>query len=195
MTAPLAFLSGDLTYTPRFLTAAEASALLAGLSATVAWRHERITMFGRSIAVPRETAWYGDATYTYSGIVNRPQPWTLELAALRERLEAKTAAPFNSVLLNRYRDGADGMGWHADNEPELGPSPIIASVSLGSDRMFQLRRNDVPHDRIDIVLEHGSLLVVRGETQRMYRHRIPKLSRPDAAGERINLTYRHVRLA
>jgi alkylated DNA repair dioxygenase AlkB len=148
-----------------------------------------MVMFGRRVAFPRLTAWYGDpgAAYTYSGVRNEPLPWTPLLRELRDRAAAAAGARFNSVLLNRYRDGRDGMGWHADDERELGR--VIASLSVGAVRTFELRhRGD--RERIALPLASGSLIVMAGDTQRHWTHRVPKDAR--AAGERINLTFRWV---
>jgi alkylated DNA repair dioxygenase AlkB len=143
--------------------------------------------------LPRLTAWYGDpgARYHYSGIVNEPRPWTSFLNTLRERVQTCTGHAFNSVLLNLYRSGADSLSWHQDNEPELGERPVIASLSVGQVRVFQLRhtwRREV--DRLDIALAHGSLLLMQGGTQAQWQHRLPKTKRP--VGARINLTFRHI---
>jgi len=148
-----------------------------------------MVMFGRRVAFPRLTAWYGDpgAAYTYSGVRNEPLPWTPLLGELRDLVAAAAGAPFNSVLLNRYRDGSDSMGWHADDEREL--APVIASLSVGAVRTFELRhRGD--RERIALPLASGSLIVMAGDTQRHWQHRVPKDVR--APGERINLTFRLV---
>src|SRR5262249_13523909 len=140
--------------------------------------------------------WYGDrgASYVYSGLRNEPQPWTPALSELRAGVEASAAHTFNSVLLNYYRDGNDSMGWHRDNEPELGPRPLIASVTLGATRRFRFRevRPAVAGNRKthEIELTHGSLLVMRGETQSAWEHGIPKVR--DLTDPRINLTFRYV---
>ncbi len=148
-------------------------------------------MFGRRIAIPRLTAWHGDpgAVYTYSGLRNEPRPWTPALAELRARLADRLGVRFTSVLLNWYRSGADGMSWHADDEPELGSEPTIASLSLGATRRFELKHR-ADGERIAVPLDHGSLLVMTGETQHCWLHRVPK--QPRIAGGRINLTFRVV---
>ena len=172
------------------------TALTAGTE--IAWRQERIRVYGREYPVPRLTAWYGDpgATYTYSGIRHEPQPWTVVLLAIKERVEEYSGVAFNSVLLNLYRDGADSNGWHSDDEPELGPAPVIGSVSFGQPRKFQFRhRRDKALTR-SLVLDHGSFLVMRGDTQRNWLHQVPKSKRrkqPLAA--RVNLTFRVVKTA
>lgn len=138
-------------------------------------------------------AWHGDAgaNYVYSGTLHRPLPWHPVLAELRDRVAARAGAELNSVLANLYRSGADSMGWHADDEPELGPDPLIASLSLGAPRRFCLRpKPGVAGRRSEIVLADGSLLLMRGATQARYQHSLPKAA--GAAGERINLTFRWV---
>jgi len=142
------------------LGADEADEAMAGLLAELDWQQHEIVMFGRRSAVPRMEAWHGDAgtAYTYSGITQQPRPWTPRLTALRRCAEHLAGAAFNSVLVNRYRDGRDGVAWHADDEPELGTDPIIGSVSLGATRRFQLRRRDDPAERREIELHHGDEL-------------------------------------
>lgn len=159
------------------------------------WRRESAVMFGREVEAPRLTAWFGDpgASYVYSGVVHEPLAWTPALAELRTRVESVTGQSFNSVLLNLYRNGEDSVSWHSDDEPELGPQPLIASVSLGATRVFQLKhktRTDL--DRVDIGLSHGSLLWMGGDCQRCYKHQIPKRRGANAPGPRINLTFRRV---
>jgi alkylated DNA repair dioxygenase AlkB len=148
---------------------------------------------GGRVPLPRLTAWQGerDAVYVYSGIRNVPSAWTPAVAELKAAVETTCDAQFNSVLLNRYRGGTDSMGWHADREPELGPRPVIASVSLGVARTFDLRHNKTGVVQ-SYLLKGGSLLVMRGTTQAEWRHRVPK--EPKVQGERINLTFRFVTL-
>jgi alkylated DNA repair dioxygenase AlkB len=184
---------GDLLFQPRCDLGIDPEALFDTLMAETAWREEMITVFGRRHLQPRLIAWYGDpaARYTYSGIQHDPLPWTTSLASLRDRLQALTGAAYNSVLLNLYRNERDSMGLHADDEPELGPEPVIASVSLGEQRSlcFQHRhRRDVKN--LNLPLPSGSLLVMRGATQRNWKHGLRKLSRP--CGPRINLTFRWI---
>jgi alkylated DNA repair dioxygenase AlkB len=190
---PLALPAADLRFDPAFLDATVADALLAQLTATVAWEQRSIRLFGQQVPQPRLTAWYGDpeAHYTYSGLHWEPRPWTSALLDLRARVEAAAGARFNSVLLNLYRDGRDSMGWHADDEPELGPAPVIASVSLGAVRRFRLRpRPGVAHAPLALDLPAGSLLLMQGPTQAHWQHALPKTARP--AGPRLNLTFRWV---
>jgi alkylated DNA repair dioxygenase AlkB len=185
--------NADLQYDAAFLPVTEADALLAQLTAEVAWEQRAIRIFGQQIPQPRLTAWYGDleARYAYSGLQWEPRPWSPTLAALRRRLEAATGAHFNSVLLNLYRTGQDNMGWHADDEPELGATPAIASLSLGATRRFRLRpRSGLAHPPLSLDMPNGSLLLMRGVTQQHWQHALPKTAR--AVGPRLNLTFRWV---
>ena len=174
-----------------WLPAAEADALLAALREQVPWEVHRIRMFGREVDSPRLSCWIGDSgtVYTYSRTRFTPRAWPAALMPVRDRLRDALGEDFNSVLANRYRDGRDRMGWHSDDEPELGPQPVIASVSLGATRRFALkpRGEGAP---LSLDLAHGSLLVMRGDTQARYRHALPGTARPVA--ERINLTFRRI---
>jgi len=168
-------------------------ALMQQLTDDIQWRQEDITLFGKTYRQPRLIAWHGDdkASYRYSGRVYEPQPWTDLLLQLKHRVEAASGSQFNSVLLNLYRDGRDSMGLHADDEPELGPEPVIASLSLGATRTLYFKhrfRKDLATLRVP--LSSGSLLVMRGSTQQYWKHGIRKLSRQ--CGPRINLTFRHI---
>lgn len=169
-----------------------ADAAFCALRDEIPWRQEHLRMFGSVIPVPRLEAWIADdgLEYTYSGIAHEPQPWTptvLEMRAVCARL-ADTS--FNSVLCNLYRHGDDGVDWHADDEREFGRRPVIASVSLGATRRFDFRRVDDHAVRVGVDLHHGDVVIMRGTTQELWRHRIPKTRRP--VGERINLTFRTV---
>lgn len=192
---PLSLPNAEVLLDAQFMRPEAATVLLADLTSTIAWRQEPIRMFGKEVMQPRLTAWHGDATahYQYSGLALTPQPWTPALQELRKQVEAATATRFNSVLLNLYRAGQDSMGWHADNEPELGPAPVIASVSLGATRRFRLKPRDpqrTPHEPVSLDLTAGSLLVMRGLTQQHWLHAVPKTAHP--VGPRINLTFRKV---
>lgn len=182
----------ELAFAPCWLDADSADALLAALLATVPWEVHRIKLFGREVDSPRLSCWIGDpgASYRYSGVEFAPHPWPAALDPVRARLVAACGARFNSVLANRYRTGRDAMGWHSDNERELGPHPVIASLSLGATRRFALKGREPGAQRMLLDLPHGSLLVMRGGTQRNYRHALPRTARP--VGERINLTFRQV---
>lgn len=176
----------------RWLAADDAAVLRARLVAEVPWTVHRIRMFGRWVDSPRLSCWMGDpkARYRYSGALFEPEPWHPAIEALLPRLEAACGARFNSVLLNRYRDGGDSMGWHSDNEPELGTDPVIASLSLGAERRFLLRIRAAPAVKTEWRLADGDLLVMRGDCQRAAQHALPKMAR--VKGERINLTFRWV---
>ena len=175
-----------------FIAPAEQSLLFAELAATVPWQTRSIRIAGRVIPEPRQTAWIGDAgaSYTYSGRLNVPTPWPPVLQALRQRLCVELDRAFNSVLCNLYEDGRHSMGLHADAEPELGANPVIASVSLGATRRFQLRHRKLRDEKLDLDLSSGSLLIMRGTLQTHYRHGVPKQLR--CVEPRINLTFRRI---
>lgn len=158
----------------------------------VKWKQDSIKLYGKSIPLPRLTAWYGDpgTSYTYSGIKSEPNPWNEGLLHIKRRIEEAVGTSFNSVLLNWYRDGKDSLSWHADNEKELGLDPVIASANFGVTREFQLRRNSDHDQKITIPLKHGSLLVMAGELQRHWKHAVPK--RTSVSGSRFNLTFRSI---
>lgn len=183
-------------YIPGFLDDAEAGGLLARLWRELDWSQREISLYGRRVLQPRLVAWYGDsgAVYSYSGLTLQPLPWHPALLQLRERIGSRAGHPFNAVLANAYRDGRDSMGWHSDNEKELGPRPVIASLSLGAPRRFVLRPARRPPDAgagsRAVTLEHGSLLVMRAGCQQRYQHALPRTRQPTAL--RINLTYRWV---
>ena len=179
----------EVGYWRGFFPPAAADALFEAIRAEVQWERHRIRIRGREVDCPRLSGWEGDATYAYSGLTLRPAPWTPSVTAVRRRIEAATGEAFNSVLANLYRDGGDRMGWHADDEPELGRSPVIASVSLGAPRRFLLRPKRGGAS-VPILLEPGSLLVMRGATQRHWMHSVPPTRRP--VGPRLNLTFRRI---
>jgi alkylated DNA repair dioxygenase AlkB len=166
--------------------------LFHALRTQVQWRQDHIVMYGRSLPLPRLTAWFGDEgrSYSYSGITMSPDPWRSPLVFLRRVAERAAAESFNSVLCNLYRAGTDGLNWHSDDEQELGNSPTIASVNLGATRRFIIRRKDDHSKKIDISLSDGDVLVMRGATQQFCEHSVPKTKR--VVGERINLTFRRI---
>jgi len=181
----------DIKLWPKADLGTDDQLLLESLLAETPWRQEDVTVWGKTYPQPRLIAWYGEDTYTYSGLELDPLPMTQTLQDIRRRVEALCNASFNSVLLNYYRDHRDCMGFHADDEPELGPAPTIASVSLGEVRRFVLKhrhRKDIAD--IKLPLQSGSLLVMAGSTQTNWKHGIPRESRP--SGPRINLTFRMV---
>jgi alkylated DNA repair dioxygenase AlkB len=169
-----------------------ADRLLDDLAGSIAWRQEIATIMGRRVPIPRLTAWHGEAGYVYSGIAMQPAAWTPPLLELKRYAEAHAGQAFNSVLLNLYRDGRDSVGWHADNERGLGRNPVIASISLGATRRFQLKHRR-SGERVAIDLTHGSCLIMAGATQHHWLHQLPKTARP--VGPRINLTFRSMRAA
>ena len=181
----------ELGLAPAWLTCTEAGALFDALLTGVAWEVHRIRMFGREIDSPRLSCWIGDpgVVYTYSRTRFEPHPWVPALRPIRTRLRDTLGIDFNSVLANRYRDGRDAMGWHSDDEPELGPRPLIASLSLGATRRFVLKPRGEGR-RLALDLPHGSLLVMAGATQASYRHALPATARP--VSERVNLTFRRI---
>lgn len=169
---------GDVRLFRRWLAAPEADALLASIRANTAWTQERRKMYDRFVDVPREQAWRGD---------DRAAPWSEELLAVRRRLEEQLGARFSFVLLNRYRNGSDSVAWHNDREVKGLAHPVVASLSLGASRAFDLRPKDDRKRVLSIDLEHGDLLVMQGDTQLNWEHRVAKVR---ASGERINLTFR-----
>ena len=186
---PLA--DGELLFWPRVDLGDDDDALLRRLIAESDWRQERIKVYGKSYLQPRLSAWYGDRGYRYSGIRLEPAPWSEALGALRRRVEALTGTDYNSVLLNYYRDHHDSMGMHADDERDLGERPAIASLSLGATREFRLtHRHHRERPAIRLALPSGSLLLMRGETQRYWKHGIARQRQP--CGARINLTFRKI---
>ena len=195
---PITLPGAEVQLWPHWLEAVEADGLFAELQQAIAWENHRIRLFGREVASPRLSCWIGDpgAAYTYSRSRFEPHPWPAALVALRPRIEQACAARFNSVLANLYRDGNDAMGWHSDDEPELGSRPVIASLSLGAARRFRLRRRRArgeppqPGDTLELLLPHGSLLRMAGNTQQVCRHELPRMRH--LAEARINLTFRQV---
>src|SRR6476620_3148160 len=182
----------DISYYPNFFDYNAADTMMAALIKTTPWQQDNIKLFGKVHAQPRLTALYGNDAkpYSYSGITMQPLPWTLLLEKIKFQVESAAGITFTSVLLNFYRDGRDSNGWHSDNEKELGNNPVIASVSFGAQRVFRLRHNSEPIKQ-NILLEHGSLLLMKGTTQHFWKHQIPKTAKP--IGPRINLTFRVIR--
>ncbi len=182
----------DVRLAAQWLGAAAADALFAALLDQLEWQQHRLRIFGRDVDAPRLSCWVGEPglDYRYSGTRFQPHPWPPVLAALRPRLSEACSAPFNSVLANLYRDGADAMGWHSDDEPELGAEPVIASVSLGARRRFALKRRERGARSVFLDLPHGSVLRLAGSTQANYRHALPRTRA--AIGPRVNLTFRQI---
>jgi len=158
----------------------------------IQWKQETLFLYGKQILTPRLTAWYGDEgiAYRYSGVTFVASPWTPALLDIKSKAEAFAGARFNSVLLNLYRDGNDSMSWHCDDEKELGPNPIIASVNFGQQRRFDFRNKENPAQKHAIMLTDGSILVMKGDIQHKWQHQVAKSMK--AKGARINLTFRLV---
>jgi len=189
---PISLIDGRARLIGDFLTRSQADACFAELLDRVEWQQHVIRIGGRRVASPRLSAWYGDpdAHYAYSGLSLEPLPWLPIILELRAQIGTVCDAPFNSVLLNLYRDGADSMGWHSDDEPELGERPVIASLSLGATRRFRMRhRRRKELEPVAVELESGSLLIMEGDTQRFWKHQVPKTRR--VVEPRINLTFRN----
>jgi alkylated DNA repair dioxygenase AlkB len=181
---------GCVDYHPGWVD--DADRLFEVLRDEITWEQHAVTLYGRTMPAPRLSAWIGDSAYRYSGIVHEPAPWLEPLDELRDQFRREFGVTFNSCLANLYRDGTDSMGYHSDNEPELGPRPLIASVSLGDRRRFVLRHR-ATRERWSWDLGQGDLLVMRDESQSDYAHAVPKVSRP--VGPRMNLTFRVIRPA
>lgn len=178
-----------LEYAPQWLDADGARLAFDMLRESLPWEERSIVLFGRSVLQPRLIAWAGELPYRYSGQTLPIRAFLPPLAALRERVIATTGVAFNHALVNRYRDGNDSMGFHSDDEPELGEDPVVASVSLGATRRFVVtEKRGSRREALD--LEDGSLLVMGGQCQREFRHGVPKTKA--AVGERINITWRRI---
>lgn len=182
----------ELHLLAHWLGEAEADALLGALREQVAWETHRIKLFGKEHDSPRLSCWIGDpgASYVYSRARFEPRPWPEALAALRRRIDAASGVAMNSVLANLYRSGQDAMGWHSDDEAELGARPMIASLSLGGTRRFRFRHRSDHSKTFALELAHGSLLLMSGDTQANWQHSLPRTARPVAP--RLNLTFRRI---
>lgn len=182
----------DLDYYPDFLNLESANSILITLLNTLQWEQYSIKIFGKTIPQPRLTALYAlnSQSYSYSGLLLNPIEFTEQLKTLHQEIFKLTGYTFTHCLANLYRDGNDSMGWHADDEKELGNNPVIASVSLGAVRNFQLRHKFKPGLKHALPLQHGSLLIMKGETQEFWKHQLPKTKK--VISPRINLTFRTI---
>ena len=182
----------EISYFESFFTAREAQAIFNQLLHETPWQQDPITVFGKTYQQPRLTALYANNTkpYTYSGITMQPKEMTPLLREIQNKIKLVCEASFTTVLLNLYRDGKDSNGWHSDNEKELGKNPIIASLSLGENRLFHLKHRRNKEDRLKLLLKSGSLLIMRGATQEHWLHQISKTAKP--VKPRINLTFRKI---
>lgn len=184
---------GEVLFMPNFFNRVESDKLFRKLFETIQWQQDQIQFYGKTLNIPRLTAWYGDLdkSYTYSGISMQPHIWTPELLYIKNKIEKLANVSFSSVLLNLYRNGQDSVAWHCDDEKELGINPTIGSVSFGATRTFKFRhlQDKTLIEKID--LTHGSYVLMRGETQHKWEHEIPKTSKP--ISPRINLTFRVIK--
>ena len=182
----------DIIYYPNFYDFLEANTIFEQLLNEIPWQQDDIKVYGKVYAQPRLTALFGNdgKPYSYSNIKMQPHPWNLILQKMKFQIENVIAENFTTVLLNLYRNGKDSNGWHADNEKELGINPVIASLSFGEERYFHLQHNTDKELKLKILLEHGSLLIMKGTTQHFWKHQIPKTAKP--IGNRINLTFRKI---
>ena len=186
---PIPFEDGQLAWMPQLPLPWSNADVMARLIAETAWREETVVVCGKRHLQPRLSAWHGDAAYTYSGLRLEPLPFTPLLDTLRDAVQAATGHVFNSVLLNYYRNERDSMGMHSDDEPELGPQPAIASLSLGAARTFILKHK-YNKKTVRLDLTDGSLLLMTGETQKYWLHGINKMTR--TLQGRVNLTFRKI---
>ena len=184
---------GELEYIEDFLSYSQAETYFTSINEESPWERPILTYFGEEHRIPRDTAWYGEKSYVYSGVRNKPNQMTESLIELRKITEEKCSYSFNSLLINRYLDGDDKVSWHADDEAELENCNIIASISLGAGRDFRIRKKENfrnPEDKtIKIFLEPGSLLIMKAPLQKFWEHEIPKRTN---VGPRLNLTFRNV---
>lgn len=182
----------QLRYDANFFSEKDSNHYLISLQSKIPWKQDTIKLFGKEILQPRLSAFYGnpDLSYTYSGLKLNPLEFLPEILEIKEKIEEFSEVTFNSCLANLYRDGNDSMGWHADDEKELGKNPVIASVSFGSQRIFHLKSKEDKNLKYKVDLNHGSLLLMEGETQHYWKHQLPKTKRE--ISPRINLTFRKI---
>ncbi|WP_367063086.1 alpha-ketoglutarate-dependent dioxygenase AlkB [Algibacter sp. 2305UL17-15] len=180
----------DIVYYPNFFNTKEADIYFNDLLTNIKWQQDKITVYGKTYNQPRLTAFFGtnNKPYSYSNIIMHPQQFEDELLTIKNTIKNELNINFTSCLANLYRDGKDSNGWHSDNEKELGKNPIIASVSLGAERVFHLKHKQDKTLREKITLKHGSLLLMQGLTQENWLHQVPKTRKN--IGQRINLTFR-----
>jgi alkylated DNA repair dioxygenase AlkB len=183
--------TSNIVFWPNWLSGAEADQLLSRAIEQTDWRQDNIRIAGKIIPVPRLQNWFGDpaTSYTYSGICLQAVSFPDWMEQLRLSVEGQTGQPFNRALVNYYRHGRDSVDWHADDEKALGPAPVIASVSLGAERVFQLRHN-LSREKLSISLPHGSLLLMGAGIQQHWQHRLAKVG--DLQEPRVNFTFRYM---
>ncbi|MDZ8189364.1 MAG: alpha-ketoglutarate-dependent dioxygenase AlkB [Nostoc sp. ChiSLP02] len=189
----LSMQDAEVTFYRNFFKQQDSDDIFQTLLNQIKWRQDKMKIYGKEVNLPRKTAWYGDKnmSYKFSGIHLDPQPWIPTLLQIKEKVDEIAKVNFNSVLLNLYRDGNDGISWHTDDEPELGKNPIIGSVSFGGARRFMFRHKHNQDLKAEIELVHGSFLLMAGVTQHFWQHQIPKTSKQ--VQPRINLTFRVIK--
>jgi alkylated DNA repair dioxygenase AlkB len=182
-----------LEYRPAIFTAAESAVLMEKFIREMPWQQRTVQMYGKEVITPRLTVWYGDPTLTYplTGYESNPLNWTPELLMVKERIESLAGVTFDGVLLNYYRDGNDSVAWHSDNDGIPGKNRVVASVSLGQPRNFDIRKTDDHSHKHSVLLENGSYILMKGDFQDQWQHRIAKSTKP--MKPRINLTFRILR--
>lgn len=182
---------GVVHYHGKLIAPAAADAFLQTLLETIAWKNDEAIMFGKRIVTKRKVAWYGDRPfeYTYSNITKSALPWTPALLELKNLTEQASGETYNSCLLNLYHTGEEGMAWHSDGEPDLKKDGAIGSLSLGAERKFAFKHKQT-QEKVELLLEHGSLLVMKGTTQTHWVHRLPPTKR--ISTPRVNLTFRTI---
>lgn len=185
---------GVVNYYGPIFSITEERKIFDSLFHTINWQHDEVLMFGKRIITARKVAWYGDAgmAYSYSGSTKQPLAWSAELLELKAVAEKLAGIRFNSCLLNLYHHGGEGMGWHSDDEKSLGHNPCIASLSFGAERKFSFKHKRTEQS-VSLILESGSLLVMKDFTQANWLHSIPKSKRITAP--RINLTFRTIQVS
>jgi len=182
---------GVVNYYGKLFSEEEANRFFEELWTTIDWRNDEAMMFGKKIITKRKVAWYGDSPfrYTYSKVTKEALPWTPGLLMLKNRIEMATGETFNSCLLNLYHTGDEGMAWHSDDEIDLKKNGAIGSITFGAERKFAFKHKHTAQ-KVEMILEHGSLLVMKDTTQTFWLHRLPpskKVKKP-----RINLTFRTI---
>ncbi|WP_183566317.1 alpha-ketoglutarate-dependent dioxygenase AlkB family protein [Mucilaginibacter sp. SP1R1] len=184
---------GEVFLYPNFYQEDGVYDLFEELKHSILWKQDKMKIYGRQVNFPRLTSWYADndKTYTYSGVVNTPIPFTPLLLKLKQAAETQCGKQFNSALLNFYRNGEDSMGWHSDDEKELSGNPVIASASFGATRTFQFKHKEQKNAKTSVALSNGSLLIMQGQTQHHWLHQVPKTTRQP--GQRINITFRDIK--
>ncbi|PZD76752.1 alpha-ketoglutarate-dependent dioxygenase AlkB [Mesonia sp. K7] len=182
---------GTVNYYGKLFSESEANRIYQVLLHTIAWEHDKAIIFGKEITTKRKVAWYGDQafTYTYSKVTKKALPWTKDLLHLKTMVEKATHENYNSCLLNLYHNGSEGMAWHSDAEKDLKKNGAIASLSFGAERRFSFKHKQTK-EKIDLHLENGSLLVMKGTTQTHWLHRLPPTKKVHSP--RINLTFRKI---